>query len=378
MSENQEGRMGTYTVELTAYFVVPNERADRIAWLNAHPTLDLKDAHWVVQFRAPLACWDVQGMAIDCTGTVKRESHYESLKLVEAMEEAAVLAIRADPAAVEREMDAQAILAAYAAQTAEAEARKAQQREQDAREKRERELKREKDEGAFISALLRISQWSVITDSGDANPDGIAACPEIARDFVRRTIANDRWAQNSAPGSAWDTEACKTWVRSLTEVRDARRRTATRAFVEQHMDKNALERFDAGVLGEGEIDAAVTHWVFRDAHAAGLRPYDRLTRSDVSHNDECMEPQVSFTSEVWDGPLTADDWEHLKVARAYATAIGATVTVRCHTGKCCSCDSEENRWSLEFCATYAGRTVTRRFSDRLQERQQPQGAGIYG
>lgn len=121
---------------------------------------------------------------------------------------------------------------------------------------------------------------------------------------------------------------------------DMRHTILERVLLPRAASPSQKERFQAGVLPEGEIIAMLEADLFRfdDADL-----YARMTPSDVHAHDECDDDEVRFTKvvvETW----TAEAWEARK--RVLEKVPSAKIELRKHEGTCNVCSGEQVRYSM--------------------------------
>lgn len=213
-----------------------------------------------------------------------------------------------------------------------------------------------------------------------AVPDPVGAEPDVTR-AVRDAEALLVALAAHAPErrAAWDAESARRDAIAAEKARleaDARnaaeaaadaakraeQRVAATAWIAEHATDLAA-RHAEGLLPTPELLARVRDHVFA---AIDAPRYEKITRADLWHSDECCESAPEFVTEPATD-LTAGEYETLVRVRTKAPE-GATVGVREHRGWCDTCNGGERnerdvvRRSALVTVTALGRTLSREYS----------------
>lgn len=157
----------------------------------------------------------------------------------------------------------------------------------------------------------------------------------------------------------------------------ARVEAAKRDLVEQHGDKDQVERYYAGMLPESEMLALARRVMF--APLAGFRRYQNVKASrndqssveatylyadDVRHDDGCSAQGhlvKFFTRDPADG-ITGDEWRDYKAIHDAIKPI-AQVEIVEHVGICGRCEYRETvRRSVSVRILWAGYELVREYA----------------
>mgnify|MGYP001560006669 CR=1 FL=1 len=209
------------------------------------------------------------------------------------------------------------------------------------------------DAGATIAE--RLDSWSITAsldlpaaaDEATARTSVLAALLAAAEvgDRIPALVAAreaERAAREAEREAARAAESLRAAEREAQHVvaREAERAKATLAaaaklaaralWVRDHATDEQREREAAGLLPESEVLGGMEAIIF--APLADQGRYQKLIESDAEHDDDCQDPDVSFSAA--DAPdATAEEFSRLKAVRALA-GPGAEVVLRQHEVVC--------------------------------------------
>lgn len=153
------------------------------------------------------------------------------------------------------------------------------------------------------------------------------------------------------------------------EQKQQENRSKLRDFLGAHASSNALERFDAGVLPENELEAVLETVLFEPF--SRLEPFAPLEECDVIAECGCEADEVKFNSLAYEDDLTAEQWEALKRVQSIAEKVQnrGMITLRDHVGYqdgfTGADDPEIRRLGIRVTIEFAGETVSREFAAEL-------------
>lgn len=147
-------------------------------------------------------------------------------------------------------------------------------------------------------------------------------------------------------------------------AREKSRTDAIREIVAADGAPDQLERLDAGVLPERELNDIIEARLF--APFAKFAPFADITEAAVAEECECETDDVKFTTQTSEsGELDADEYATLKALRA-AAPEGAVIEMREHVGyqagRSGEDDPEIRRYGLRVTVEFAGRKWRREFA----------------
>lgn len=134
---------------------------------------------------------------------------------------------------------------------------------------------------------------------------------------------------------------------------------AVAAMVRQHGSPADIGRLDDDLLPEEDALKIVRDELFKPL-ASRLR-YDKLTRSNADHDDNCQYDE-NVTFDVTDAEeLSAETWSALDSIRSVATD-NMVVQPRVHTVICDNCDCVTKRFSALVTIDWHGRELSREYA----------------
>jgi hypothetical protein len=192
------------------------------------------------------------------------------------------------------------------------------------------------------------------------SPEAQAWIAELDQQNVEardRAIAEALARQAQEAKCRAEKEAQEAEEQARKQAQEAQYSAAVAALVRQVGSPVDVDRLEAGVLPQEEIDRLVHDHVFAPLNE--FPRYEKLTARDVEHDENCCADDASY--DVDDaGELTADEWTRLKAIRAAMPA--ATVTPRLHSGECRYCEGGAERLSAKVLANWHGRDLTREYA----------------
>lgn len=151
--------------------------------------------------------------------------------------------------------------------------------------------------------------------------------------------------------------------------KEQQNRSKLRDFLGAHASRNTLERFDAGVLPESELEALLDAALFEPF--SHLERFTPIEECDVIAECGCEADEVKFNSLAYEDDLTAEQWEALKRVQSIAEKVQnrGMITLRDHVGYqdgfTGADDPEIRRLGIRVTIEFAGETVSREFAAEL-------------
>lgn len=228
------------------------------------------------------------------------------------------------------------------------------------------EWAREQPAEAFLKRRFPgVSELSV----GYPEKGGAQDAPALPRDRntngvpkrIREALA-DQMAQAQILADARNAEAARAEQARAAEREAAEQRRAQQiaAWVAEHMDDNARERFALGLLSEKEILDGMRDAVFRCMD--DVPRYRRIGADDLDHEETCYgdPPKISCETENAKD-VDAATFDAFRLIRDAAPKDSTLCLVR-HTCTCDECDARLVRFSVDVSVELGELTLERKFA----------------